>query len=195
MIYINTEKNFRVFFGCRQHAILEADNGCGYDCICSKTSCHAGDDIKDLARFLWKAKASYLDSDNNIRVMWLSYDAAKVALFNGHRLIDPNGNLYEFNDEFDVEINGETTVAQLPYGNYMIDFERTVEMIENGDLIDEEDDEEDEEDQVATPSPVTVSETPQKKNSFLKKVGIFLLGAAVGGGTVYGITKMNKNSY
>lgn len=193
MIYINKQKNFKVYFGGCQHAILEADNGIGYDCFGSENHSHIGDDIKALAKFFWKAEASYLDNDNNLRVMWLSYDASKVALFNGHRLIDRNGNLYEYNDVFDVEINGKTTVGQLPYGKYMIDFEQTIEMIETGDLIDDEDNVKDEEEHTETPP--AVCETSPKKSSLLKNVGLFLAGVAVGSSAMFYIKNTNNNNY
>jgi hypothetical protein len=137
MYYINSEKQFKILNSRRElGAILFGVEGYSY--TDGKQIVEIGEK-KDLCSFLFHEKVAYLDECRNLRAMILGYEASQAALFEGRTLLDANGNSFQYEKETNmVRINGGTHVIQLPFGKYIIDWERNYEIEEERKRAEEE---------------------------------------------------------
>ncbi len=127
MYLINIYKDFKIWTQQNpEGTIFTNDNG-GYSYTDGEKTLEF-DKKEKLCSFLFRVKASYKDDDGNIRSMILGYDASCAALYEGRTLLDKYGNQYALDSTGRVCINGNTLVAQLPFGAYIIDWERNAEI-------------------------------------------------------------------
>ena len=183
MYLINVYKDFKIW--TRQNpegTIFTNDNG-GYSYTDGEKTLEFGKKEK-LCSFLFRVKASYKDDGGNIRSMILGYDASCAALYEGRTLLDKYGNLYALDSTGKVRISGKTLVAQLPFGAYIIDWERNAEIeaehrIEKARQLEEE-----------RQAALAAANAPKKKGTPWWIIAAAVFGGAVFlGGGLYCVTK------
>jgi hypothetical protein len=141
---------------------------------------------KELYKFLFSNNASYVDDGQNLRALVLSYQVAKIALNDGCKLHDRNGNTYQLDPQSDCVLvnDGDVRYRQLPYGRYILDIQRNIELEEERQR--EETRQLEEERQAA----LAAANAPKKKGTPWWKIAAAVFGGAVLlGGGLYCVTK------
>ena len=127
MYLINIYKDFKIWTQQNPEGTILSNEDGSYSYTNSEKNIYLGKKEK-LCAFLFRVKASYKDDGGNIRSMILGYEASCAALYDGRTLLDKYGNQYALDSNGMVKINGKTLVAQLPFGAYIIDWERNAEI-------------------------------------------------------------------
>ena len=143
-------------------------------------------DEKKLYKFLYQNKASYVDEGQNLRALVLSYEASQAALFEGHLLRDKTGSTYELDPETGMIFidGGDVKFRQLPYGRYILDIQRNIELEEEHQRQKARQLEEERQ------AALAAANAPKKKGTPWWKIAAAVFGGAVLlGGGLYCVTK------
>ena len=133
-----------------------------------------------------KFVAEYVDDEGNLRALVLSYEPSKASLYEGRKLRDKRGSTYELDPETGMILidGGDVKLRQLPFGKYILDIQRNIEIQreEERRLEEERQREEEERRQLA------ISNPPKKGTNWWKVAAAFG-GAILVGGIGYCLTQ------
>lgn len=183
-MYKNKYKNFKVHTKKSLLAILE-ENGI-YSYFDGKNNIVEIGNDNALYLFLFRVNASYVDDEGNLRALVLSYEPSKASLYEGRKLRDKRGSTYELDPETGMILidGGDVKLRQLPFGKYILDIQRNIEIQreEERRLEEERQREEEERRQLA------ISNPPKKGTNWWKVAAAFG-GAILVGGIGYCLTQ------
>lgn len=154
----------------------------------------------DLYRFLYQAKACYVDENHNLRALVLSYEASKSALYEGRTLRDKEGSTYELDSETGMVLinGGDVKYRQLPFAKYILDIQRNIEIQreeeerqrEEARRLEEESRlEEERQCEERRQAALEAANAPKKKGIPWGKIAAAFGGAILLAGGIYGLTK------
>ena len=184
-MFINTNLNFKIHTESMGLVAILFDTEIGTFTYFNGEEIELGGE-KELYNFLFSNNASYVDENHNLRALVLSYQVAKIALNDGCKLHDRNGNTYQLDPQTDCVLvnDGDVRYRQLPYSRYILDIQRNIELEEEHQRQKARQLEEERQ------AALAAANAPKKKGTPWWKTAAAVFGGAVLlGGGLYCVTK------